>query len=123
MSRIVHFELPADNPERAIEFYKKVLGWDVQKWEGPVNYWLVSTGPKDQPGIDGGIVSRSDRQASGVLVTAQVDSIEVCLEKIKESGGEIIVPKRPIPGVGYQAHFRDTEGNVIGIMESDPTAR
>ena len=123
MSRVVHFELPADDPERAAGFYKKIFGWDIQKWAGPVNYWLVSTGPQDKPGIDGGIVNRADRPASGVLVTAQVDSVDVCLRKIVEAGGEIIVPKRPIPGVGYQANFRDTEGNVVGIMESDPSAK
>ncbi len=61
--------------------------------------------------------------ALGVLVTAQVDSVDACLGKIIEAGGEIVVPKRPIPGVGYQAHFKDTEGNIIGIMESDPSAK
>jgi hypothetical protein len=123
MFRIVHFELPAESPERAAGFYRKIFGWDIQKWAGPINYWLVSTGPQDHPGINGGIVSRIDRPASGVLITAQVDSVDECLRKINEAGGEIVVPKRAIPGVGYQAHFRDTEGNVIGIMESDPSAK
>ena len=122
MSRVVHFEIPADNPERIAEFYNKVLGWDIQKWEGPVDYWLISTGNDSEPGIHGGIARKKDRPASGVLVTAQVDSVDDCLKKIVNDGGSIVVPKRAIPGVGYQAHFRDPEGNVIGIMENDPSA-
>jgi predicted enzyme related to lactoylglutathione lyase len=122
MSRVVHFEIPADNPERVAGFYKKVLGWTIQKWEGPMDYWLISTGKNSEPGIHGGIARKKDRPASGVLVTAQVDSIDDCLKKITLAGGSIIVPKRAIPGVGYQAHIRDPEGNVIGIMENDPSA-
>jgi hypothetical protein len=122
MSRVVHFEIPADNPERVAEFYKKVLGWDIQKWEGPVDYWLISTGKDSEPGIHGGIARKKDRPASGVLVTAQVESVDDCLKKIIATGGSIVVPKRAIPGVGYQAHFRDPEGTVLGIMENDPSA-
>ena len=123
MSRVVHFEIPADNPERVAGFYNKVLGWDIQKWEGPMDYWLISTGKDSEPGIHGGIARKKDRPASGVLVTAQVDSVDECLKKIVTAGGSIVVPKQAIPGVGYQAHFRDPEGNVIGIMENDPSAR
>ena len=122
MSRVVHFEIPADNPDRVAEFYKKVLGWNIQKWEGPMDYWLISTGKDSEPGIHGGIARKKDRPASGVLITAQVDSVDECLKKIVTAGGSIVVPKRSIPGVGYQAHFRDSEGNVIGIMENDPSA-
>ena len=122
MSRVVHFEIPADNPDRVAEFYKKVLGWAIQKWEGLVDYWLISTGKNSEPGIDGGIARKKDRPASGVLVTAQVDSVDECLKKIITAGGSIVVPKRAIPGGGYQAQFRDPEGNVIGIMENDPSA-
>jgi uncharacterized protein len=122
MSRVVHFEIPADNPDRVAEFYKKVLGWNIQKWEGPMDYWLISTGKDSEPGIHGGIARKKDRPASGVLITAQVDSVDECLKKIVTAGGSIVVPKRAIQGVGYQAHFRDPEGNVIGIMENDPSA-
>jgi len=122
MSRVVHFEIPADNPDRVAGFYKKVLGWEIQKWEGPIDYWLISTGKETEPGIHGGIARKKDRPASGILVTAQVDSVDECLKKIVAAWGSIVVPKRAIPGVGYQAHFRDPEGNVIGIMENDPKA-
>jgi predicted enzyme related to lactoylglutathione lyase len=119
-SCVVHFEFPADNPEQVAEFYKNTLGWKIQKLEGPVDYWLISTGEDREPGIDGGIARKKDRPASGVLVTVRVDSVDASLKSIVSNGGSIVVPKRAIPGVGYQAHFRDPEGNVIGIMENDP---
>ena len=122
MSRVVHFEIPAENLDRVAGFYKKVLGWAIWKWEGPADYWPISTGKHRDPGIDGGIARKKDRPAQGNLITAQVDSVDDCLKKIVTAGGSIVVPKRAIPGVGYQAHFRDPEGNIIGIMENDPSA-
>jgi len=110
MSRVVHFEIPADNPERIAEFYNKVLGWDIQKWEGPVDYWLISTGKDSEPGIHGGIARKKDRPASGVLVTAQVDSVDECLKKIVNDGGSIVVPKRAIPGAGVPGAFQGSGG-------------
>jgi predicted enzyme related to lactoylglutathione lyase len=123
MGRVVHFEIPAESPERVAAFYKKVLGWSVRKWEGPVDYWLISTGPDRDPGIHGGIARKQDPPASGILVTAQVDSVDECLRTVTGAGGSIVLPKRAIPGVGYQAHVKDPEGNVIGILENDPLAR
>ena len=61
MNRVVHFELPADNPDRAVDFYKKVFGWQIQKWPGPQDYWLVTTGADGEPGINGGILRRQHR--------------------------------------------------------------
>lgn len=90
MSRVVHFGIPADDPERSIKFYKTVFGWNFEKWDGPIEYWLVMTGPEDQPGID---------------------------------GGQVIRPKMAVPGVGWMAYIKDTEGNIFGLMESDPGAK
>jgi len=123
MSRIVHFEIPAEKPEQIAEFYKKTLGWDILKWSGPVDYWLVGTGPEDKPGINGGIARKQDRPSSGILVTAEVVSVDEALILIVASGGSIVVPKQAIPGVGWQAHFRDPEGNVIGLLEYNPGAK
>ncbi len=55
MPRVVHFEIPADKPERAVKFYESVFGWKISQWGGPMAYWLVSAGPKDEPGIDGNL--------------------------------------------------------------------
>lgn len=58
MSRVVHFEIPADDPERSIKFYETVFGWTIEKWDGPIEYWLIITGDEDKPGIDGGLAHR-----------------------------------------------------------------
>ena len=58
MPRVVHFELSADDPERAIKFYENAFGWKTEKWAGPMDYWLIMTGPEDEPGIDGGLSKR-----------------------------------------------------------------
>ena len=60
MPRVVHFELNADDPERASRFYQQVFGWQIRKWDGPVDYWLIMTGPDDEPGINGALMKRSE---------------------------------------------------------------
>ena len=122
MFRVVHFEINADDPERAVKFYQKVFGWKVDKWAGPVDYWLVTTGEEVQPGINGGIMKRMDPQAS-THNTVDVPSVDEFTKKITEQGGKIIVPKMAVPGVGYMAYCADTEGNVFGIMEEDTSAK
>ena len=57
MNRPVHFEIPADDVERAVAFYQKTFGWTIKKWDGPIPYWMVTTGPEDEGGINGGKVA------------------------------------------------------------------
>ena len=121
MSRVVHFEINADEPERATRFYAKVFGWTVQKWDGPVDYWLLMTGDKKEPGIDGAITPRSDPPEATVM-TVDVPSIDECVSNVKENGGTVIVPKMPVPGVGWLAYCKDTEGNTFGMMQADTNA-
>ncbi len=121
MNRVVHFDISADDPERAIKFYSDVFGWTVEKWEGPMEYWMVTTGPDDKPGINGGIAKRQ-MPSETVTNTIEVPSVDDFVEKITQSGGKVIAPKMPIPGVGYFAVCQDTEGNPFGIMQDDPTA-
>ncbi len=102
MLRVTHFEINADDPERAIKFYSDVFGWKVKKWEGPMDYWLITTGPEDQPGIDGGLMKREQPGAS-VTNSIDVPSVDEFVSKITEAGGKIISPKQSIPGVGYFA--------------------
>jgi predicted enzyme related to lactoylglutathione lyase len=127
MSRVIHFEIHAGNPQRAIEFYEKLLGWKFQKWEGPVDYWLISTGPSDQPGIDGGLVLRRgeiDGQAVLAYVcTVDVSNLDDSVKAALASGGQLALPKMPVPGVGWLAYCKDTEGNIFGMMQSDPSAK
>jgi predicted enzyme related to lactoylglutathione lyase len=125
MSRGIHFELPADNPERAVKFYQDVLGWKINKW-GPVDYWLAITGTDTEPGIDGAIMRRAERvesgRSKGPVITFSVDSVDNCSAAIIRAGGKVIKPKTAIPGVGYHAYCTDPEGNEFGILEEDHSA-
>jgi len=122
MPRVIHFEIHADDPTRACDFYAKVFDWKSNKWEGPEDYWLITTGEKEEPGIDGGIMRRRE-PADTVYNTIGVPSVDDYIKKITDAGGEIVVPKEPIPGIGYMAYFKDTEGNIGGIFESDTEAK
>jgi hypothetical protein len=127
MPRGIHFDIPADNPERAVQFYHDVFGWVVNKWEGPRDYWLATTGPATEPGIDGAIMKRSDRRAEGrsthPVITFSVPSVDEFLERITGAGGKVLLQKTAIPGIGYNAYCSDPERNEFGIMEFNPTAQ
>ena len=126
MPRVVHFEIHAGEPERAIKFYEKVFAWTFQKWEGPMPYWLVITGPDDQRGINGGLLPRRgeiDGQAVIAYVcTIDVDSIDGPISTVETNGGTVVVPKTPVPGVGWLVYCKDTEGNIFGMMQADANA-
>ena len=122
MPRPIHFELTADDPDRATKFYGDVFGWRFNKWEGPQEYWLAQTGETGAPGIDGGLMRRSPGM-SGTTNTIDVASVDDFVEKITQSGGTIVVPKMAVPGIGYMAYCHDTEGNMFGIMEMDEGAK
>ena len=122
MGRVVHFELGADNPARAVKFYETVFGWKVNKWEGPQEYWLVNTGENDGAGINGGIMKRQD-PGQHTVNTVGVPSVDEFVKKVTAAGGKIAVPKFPIPGIGYIAYCIDTEGNTFGIIQPDESAK
>jgi len=120
MPRVIHFEIPADSPERAVEFYKKVFGWKFDKWPGPSDYWLITTG-KGEPGIDGGLLQRP-HPGAGTVNTIGVASLDEAVQQVHGAGGKTVLPKMAIPGVGYLAYCQDTEGNTFGMMQADPSA-
>jgi predicted enzyme related to lactoylglutathione lyase len=120
MNRVVHFEISADDPERAAQFYRSVFSWNIQRWDGPVDYWLAHTG--EGIGIDGAIKKRPMPEVS-TTNTIEVSSVDEAVEKVKRSGGKMLMPKTPIPGIGYHAYCMDTEGNIFGLMENDPLAK
>lgn len=121
MPRVVHFEIPADQPQRAADFYGKVFGWQITKWEGPQEYWLVRTGEGDEPGIDGGLLRR-EQPGAGTVNTINVPSLDRYVESVKRHGGTISVPKMAIPGIGWLAYCQDPEGNLFGLMEAEESA-
>ena len=127
MARVVHFEIHAEKPDRAINFYQNSFGWEFQKWEGPMDYWMVMTGPDDQPGINGGMVQRKGKIDGDAVIayvcTIDVPDIDATSSSVEQNGGTIAVPKMGIPGVGWLVYFKDTEGNIFGAMENDPDAK
>ena len=122
MPRVIHFEIEAEKPERAIKFYQEVFAWKVEKWEGPVEYWLITTGKENESGIDGGLSRRTEAYPSTVN-TIDVPSVDEYIMKVERAGGSIVRPKMAVPGVGWMAYFKDPEGNLFGMMEADVSAK
>lgn len=119
MARVIHFEIPVDNPERAQAFYQEAFGWDISRSGLPVDYRLATTGPDEEPGINGALTPRSEMSA---WIHVGVDSVDKAVRRVEEAGGEAITRKMPIPRVGYMAYCRDTEGNAFGVYEDDASA-
>src|SRR4051794_36167687 len=121
MGRVVHFEIHASDLDRAEQFYRDVFGWDVQKFDGPIDYRLINTGPNSEAGIDGALVERrGDSEGDAVIAyvcTVQVDDIQATEEKVKGSGGEQVVDRQEIPDVGQLSYFKDSEGNIFGALQ------
>jgi predicted enzyme related to lactoylglutathione lyase len=131
MNRIAHFEIHADDPERAAGFYAKTFGWDIKKWEGgQFEYWMVMTGKQDEPGgINGGLMRRKgpppvEGQAVNAYVsTIVVDDYDGIAAKIAANGGHEVVPKAALVGMAWQGYFKDTEGNIFGLHQADANAK
>jgi predicted enzyme related to lactoylglutathione lyase len=122
MSRVIHFEIPAAEPERAAAFYKKAFGWSIEKWQGPTEYWMVTTGADGAPGINGGLLKKQ-APTTATTNTIGVDSVDKAIDAVKSAGGKLVMPKTPIPTIGYFAYLEDTEGNLFGVMQSDANAK
>ncbi len=122
MPRPVHFDVAADDPQRAIAFYRKVFGWKIEKWKGPTDYWLIMTGESGEPGINGGL-ARRENSSQFITPFISVSSVDDYAARVKAGGGTVTQPKTAIPGVGYIAGCRDTEGNAFGLIQQDESAR
>ena len=122
MPRLVHFEMNVKDVHKTIAFYESVFGWKFQKWEGPMDYWLIMTGDENEPGIDGGL-GYEEEGFPKVVNTIDVNDIDEIIKKVKSNGGEIVRPKHAVPGVGWLAYFKDSEGVMSGIMQNDANAK
>lgn len=118
MPRVTFFEVPADSPDRAMKFYKEVFGWQFDKWDGPMECWLVKTGNGGKRGIDGGLMKKSNNLPA-IRNVIDVSSVDEYSGKISSNGGKLLMPKTEIPGIGFFALFQDTEGNVFGMMQEN----
>jgi uncharacterized protein len=125
MGRVVHFEIHASDMDRAERFYTGVFGWEVHRFDGPVDYRLLNTGPNGDAGIDGAITERrgpADGDAVIAFVcTISVDDIDATERKVEEAGGQQVADRMEIPEVGQLSYFKDTEGNIFGALQ--PAAR
>ena len=128
MRKVVHFEIPAEDLDRAKNFYGSIFGWQLQTMPMPGGeYTIVRTTPVDEqtqlptePGaINGGMMQRDQRTPTPVI-TIDVEAIDDTLKDIEASGGSTVTPRTPIPGMGAFAYFKDPEGNVMGLWESTP---
>ncbi len=126
MARVVHFEIHAQSPERAIAFYAAVFGWSFTHLP-QLDYWMIATG--EGAGIDGGLMRRqgpppSEGQAVNAYVcTLAVDDLDDAMKAGVAAGGSVALPRMPIHSVGYVGYLKDTEGNIFGLHQADPNAK
>jgi predicted enzyme related to lactoylglutathione lyase len=127
---ICHFEIPADEPKRAAEFYRGLFGWDVNAWDSADNtheIHTVLTVPSDEhgkpirPGVNGMIMKRQHPQQPFVNYI-NVESVDEFGTRLESLGGQVIMPKTPVPGMGWFLYFKDPEGNILALWEHDPAA-
>ena len=129
MPRPIHFEIHAADCARAIRFYQQLFAWEFSRYEGPMEYHIIKTGDGTAPGIDGGLMARmggppADGAAVNAYVcTVDVSSVDESLARATALGGSLALPKMPIPGIGWLAYAKDTEGNIFGMMQMDPTVK
>jgi uncharacterized protein len=119
-NRVVHFEIPAENPQRLTNFYEELFGWKIEKAEG-FDYWIAQTGEEGEPGIDGAITG-SQGPAQVPINYVNVPSVDEYVEKASKLGAGVTVGKQAVPGMGWFAHIADLEGNPLGIWQSDEGA-
>jgi predicted enzyme related to lactoylglutathione lyase len=120
--RVVHFEIPFDDQERASAFYADVFGWQLQAMP-EMSYVLATTGPSEQgppsePGfVNGGLMSRGG-PVTGPVVTLDVEDIEVSLAEVERRGGTVVSGRQAVAEMGFSAYFTDTEGNLMGLWQN-----
>ena len=123
MARITWFEYFTEDAEKDIAFYKDAFGWEAQKW-GDMPYWLLVTGEKTDPGIDGAVgLPPMPGMTQKVVNTISVDDNDAAVAKAVAAGGTIAVPKRAVPGSGWLTYVADPAGILFGIMQYDDTAK
>lgn len=124
---IVHFEIPADDPEKLAGFYAQLFGWNIQH-EPSMDYWLIETVPTDgqghlrEPGVNGGLFKRMAPEQQQITNYVGVESVDAVIDKAQTLGATVVTPKQPIPNVGWFAHLVDPQGNLVGVFQDDPQA-
>ena len=121
--KVVHFEIPADDVDRATSFYSAAFGWRLQSMPG-MGYTMIGTAPSDDQGmptepgaINGGMFERQDDVATPVI-TIDVEDVDACLAKVEELGGSVVRSKQAVGDMGFAAYFKDSEGNLLGVWQT-----
>ncbi|MCA0335915.1 MAG: VOC family protein [Actinobacteria bacterium] len=131
MSRPIHFEIHADDPARAAQFYKAVFDWAFEDWSeyAGTPYFGATTGPEGEPGINGAIMGRQGdgsgpgAPVNGAVLTMGSTGFDATHDRVLAAGGQVALPKHALPGMAWQGYYLDTEGNVFGVHQPDPEAR
>jgi predicted enzyme related to lactoylglutathione lyase len=123
MDKVVHFEIPFDDKARAMKFYAECFGWNLMHMP-EMQYVMAGTVdvdekqmPKEAGAINGGLLQRP-KEAPNPALYIGVQSVDAAIKKVTGGGGKVVTPRTPIPGMGAYARVADTEGNVIGLFES-----
>jgi predicted enzyme related to lactoylglutathione lyase len=122
MPTIVHFEIPTDDLQRAKTFYNELFGWKIERFPGPMEYWIITTTDADgNKALEGGMMARQhpEHQITNYI---DVPSVDEHSAKVQQLGGKVVVPKTPVPGIGYFAVCLDTENNTFALWETDDKA-
>lgn len=122
-----YFDLTVHDVAQARAFFEKVLGWRFERFPMPYEYYRIQAGPESEPGIDGGIGAVKDAPIAGgnplTQITVPVRNLAEVLARVKASGGTIVEPRMPIPGIGWYATCAEPGGLRFGVIEADPSAR
>ena len=122
--RVVHFEIPYDDGDRARSFYKAAFDWEIVQMPEMGGYTLVMTGPSGEQGptesgfINGGMLSRDMAATRHPVVVVDVPSIDAILERVPDLGGTVVSGRTAVGDMGFAAYVTDPEGNVVGLWET-----
>lgn len=125
--RVVHFEIPFDDGDRARAFYREAFGWQITEIPG-LHYSMVQTGPTAESGFPaesgyiGGGMLRRESPTDRPVITVDVDDIDAALAKIEELGGMAVLGRQDVGGMGWAAYFKDVEGNLMGLWQAAPSS-
>lgn len=123
MPTIAHFDIPADDPERAKSFYAKLFGWKFERPMEAMEYYLTDTDDLEgKPGPGGGLGKRGTADQR-IVNYIGVSSVDDYLREVEKLGGKIVMPKTAVPGWGYLAICMDPENNTFGLWEDDKKAK
>ena len=117
---VIHFEIPADDIERAKNFYSRLFGWEIKDVPGRNNYLLITTSGENT--VSSSLIKRFNPKQT-TIIYFDISSVDEYASKIKDLGGRIVVPKKTVPGTGYFAICLDTENNPFGIWEENKNAQ